>query len=461
MRDLVFVALFLAMLPMAIRFGHIGTMLWAWIAMVAPGLYMFGFAAGLPFNKIVVAVAVLALLVDRQNRPPFYFDTHLKLLVAFLVVALTSYMMALSDRPRVDDLADRLTKTVALCMFMVATVRSRLHIHSLLIAVSMGMGIHGAIEALKYVVTGGGHILIGPQTIGDNNHFGLAILMVLPPLAYLYRYSDALLIRIAFALALLANTIGVIASNSRGALLGLIAMGAYAFLKSRNKLTMIMVLLVLGGIGLAVAPDRWYERMGTISEAREDGSFMGRVAMWKMNTIVALDRPLVGGGFSSMEDPAVFNRYLPQSTSLDWLFTSVTPATVLAAHSIYFQVLGDTGFIGLALFLGLLLMGYRNSQVILRLTKDRPDLQWARDAGLFLRFSLIAYTVSGAALSLAYFEFYYLIITLISITRKHVEGEVTALMPSAFQRLLSPSRATFPGAKVPARSALPQGTGRG
>lgn len=461
MRDLAFVILFLAMLPMAIRFGHIGTMLWAWIAMVAPALYMFGFAAGLPFNKIVVAVAVLALLVDRQNRPPFYFDTHMKLLVAFLAVALTSYMMALSDRPRVDDLADRLTKTVALCFFMVATVRTRLHIHSLLIAVSMGMGIHGAIEALKYVVTAGGHILIGPQTIGDNNHFGLAILMVLPPLAYLYRYSDALIVRAAFALALLANTIGVVASNSRGALLGLVAMGAYAFLKSRNKIAMILVLLVLGGIGLAVAPERWYERMGTITEAREDGSFMGRVAMWKMNTLVALDRPLVGGGFSSMEDPTVFQRYLPQSSSLDWLFPAVTPTVVLAAHSIYFQVLGDTGFIGLALFLCLLLMGYRNSQVILRLTKDRPDLQWARDAGLFLRYSLIAYTVSGAALSLAYFEFYYLVITLLSITRKHVEGVATARMPSAFERLLAPSRATFPGAKVPARSAMPQGTGRG
>ena len=61
------------------------------------------------------------------------------------------------------------------------------------------------------------------------------------------------LLRVAFALATLANVIGVIASNSRGALIGLLAMGGYVFLKSRNKLAMVMVLLVVGSIGLAIA----------------------------------------------------------------------------------------------------------------------------------------------------------------------------------------------------------------
>ncbi len=460
MRDLAFAAMFLAMLPMAVRFGHVGTMLWAWIAMVAPSHYLYGFAAGLPLNKIVVAVAVLALVVDRQNRPAFYVDTHLKLLLAFLTIALISYMFALSDKSRVDDLADRLTKTVALCLFMVATVRSRLQIHSLLIAVSMGMGIHGAIEAAKFTATAGGHVLLGPPTIGDNNHFGLAILMVIPPLAYLFMYSEALIVRVAFALATLANVIGVIASNSRGALIGLLAMGGYVFLKSRNKLAMVMVLLVVGSIGLAIAPDRWYDRMSTISEAREDSSFMGRIGAWKMNTLVALDRPLTGGGFSSMEDPVIFNRYVLQAPSLDWLLTSVRPTVVLAAHSIYFQVLGDTGFIGFALFLALLAMGFRNSSVVSRMVRDRPDLMWARDLALVLRFSLIGYAVSGAALSLAYFEFYYVIITLLSITRRHVESVVTPAVPAGLARTMQAARPSLLGGALPGRPALPQGSAR-
>lgn len=423
MRDIIFTAAFLGMLPAALRFGHVGTMLWAWVAMIAPNQYLYGFARGLPFNKIVVAVAVLALVLDRARRPKFYADTHVKLLLFFLAIGLASYFFGITDTRRGDDLADRLAKAVALCLFVVATVRERLHIHSVLLAICMGMAIHGAIEAAKFLASGGGHILQGPATIGDNNHFGLAILMVIPPLAYLFRYSAAPLVRVALGLALAGNVVGVIASNSRGALIGLIAVGGAMFLRSRNKLRTMIVIIILGGIGLTIAPDRWFDRMSTISSAETDGSFMGRVASWKMNLLVALDRPLLGGGFSAMEDFNAWSIYLREFSALDFIRTGM-PTRPLAAHSIYFQVLGDTGFIGFALFVGLLYLGFRNVRVIARLTKDRPDLEWARDVGRFLRFTLIAYAVSGAALSLAYFEFYYLVLTLISVTRRNVEMAV-------------------------------------
>jgi putative inorganic carbon (HCO3(-)) transporter len=424
MRSLVFTALFLAMLPAALRYAHVATMLWVWIAMVSPTHYIYGFAQQIPFNKLVVAVGVIALAVDRQYRPKLRFDAHMVLLLAFLAVAMISYMFALTRISRVDDLADRLFKVVMLCLFVVATVRTRLQIHSVMIAACMGMGIHGAIEAAKYLASAGGHVLLGPATIGDNNHFGLAILMTIPPLAYLFRYSQALVVKVAFAAAALGNVIGVIASHSRGALIGLVAVGAAVFFKSRNKGVMLLVLAVLAGIVLAIAPERWFDRMGTIDDARADGSFMGRVSSWKMNLLVALDRPLVGGGFSSMEDNWVFSQYLRFFPSLDWLAISPTPTRPLAAHSIYFQVLGDTGFIGLFLFLALLALAFHNTRVIRRLTADREDLQWAHDLSLAVYFSLIGYAVSGAALSLAYFEFYYLLITVAAVTRYHVETEL-------------------------------------
>jgi len=342
-------------------------------------------------------------------------------------------------------------------MFVVATVRTRLQIHSVMIAACMGMGIHGAIEAAKYIASAGGHVLLGPPTIGDNNHFGLAILLVIAPLAYLYRYSQSLLVKAAFALAALANVIGVIATHSRGALIGLIAVGVAAFFKSRNKLAMLLVIAVVGGIGATLAPDRWYERMGTISEAREDGSFMGRVSSWKMNLIVALDRPLTGGGFSSMEDPWVWGQYLRSFPSMDWLVESPTPTQPLAAHSIYFQVLGDTGFIGLILFLALLAMAFRNIQVIRKLTRDREDLQWARDLALALHFSLIGYSVSGAALSLAYFEFYYLLITVAAVTRYHVE---TVLGVAGKAKAASVLRSVHPAFQVGGAAVRPGAANR-
>ncbi len=356
-----------------------------------------------------------------------------------------SYMFALTQTSRVDDLADRLFKIVLLCLFMVATVRTRLQIHSVLIAASMGMGIHGAIEAAKYVVSGGGHVLQGPGTFGDNNHFGLAILMTVPALVYLYRFSQSRLVKVGFALAALANLVGVIASHSRGALIGLVAVGAAAFFKSRNKMVTLLVLAMVAGVVAAVAPDRWYDRMGTIDDAKEDSSFMGRVMSWKMNLLVALDRPLVGGGFSSMEDGSVWSKYVRNFSSLDGLISSPTPVIPLATHSIYLQVLGDTGFIGLLLFLALLAISFRNLYVIGKLTRYREDLHWARDLALALNFSLIAYAVSGGALSMAYFEFYYVLITMAAITRFHVE---TALGVAGKVKAASGLRPVHPAFQV-------------
>ena len=444
MRDLIFVALFLAMLPMALRFGHVATMVWAWVALAGPSQFMFGFASDLSFNKVVAFVAVVAFFVDYKRRPAFYVDSHGVLLLAFLLVGMTSYMFGLSGRTRADDLADRIFKIVVLSMFIVMTIRTRLHIHSLLIAIGLGMGIHGAIEATKFVATGGSHVLVGPMTIGDNNHFGLAILMVLPLLAYLYLYSVSILVRVALALAILANVAAVIASNSRGALIALVVVGFAVFIQSRHKLLAAVVLLILGGVGAALAPDRWYDRMSSIGAAGQDSSFMGRIASWKMNLLVALDRPLTGGGFSAMEDPTVFNLYLPRFSSLDFIPTHV-PTSTAAAHSIYFQVLGDTGFIGFSLFVGLLFVAFRNVRSIQRLSRDREDLRWAADLGRFLRLTLIAYTVGGAALSLAYFELYYIVITLISVTRRHVQDAVRSVAPQGSARLALAPRAALGG----------------
>lgn len=456
MRDLVFTACFVAMLPGALRFTHIGAMLWTWVALIAPNNYLYGFARGLPFNKVVVAVAVVALFIDKARRK-IYYDAHVRLLIAFFAISMVSYMFALSDKSRVDAIADRLFKEVLLCLFIVVAARSRLAIHSVLIAMGMGMSIHGAIEGAKFISAGGGHVLQAPNNIGDNNHFGLAILLVLPTLIYLRQYSVSPFVRLGLAVAIAINVVGVMATNSRGALIGLLAVGFTMFLRSKNKFGIVIVFLIVAGTAAALAPERWYGRMSTIGNAEEDGSFMGRVNSWKLHFMVALDRPLTGGGFSPMEDPAIWAAYLPAVQALDFIPTG-KPSVPLAAHSIYFQTLGDTGFLGFGCFVGMIFVAFANLRRVSKLARDNPELEWAHGLAESMRFSMIAYTVSGAALSMAYFELYYIIITLISVLRKHVEETVIKEIPSgllALQGEAAPSR----GGRSPIRPGLAGGFG--
>ena len=99
---------------------------------------------------------------------------------------------------------------------------------------------------------------------------------------------------------------------------------------------------------------------------------------------------------------------------------------VLAAHSIYFEVLGDTGVIGLFLFLGMLMAWFVNVRQIKRSTRGHPSLVWAYDLASAFERSLIVYGISGAALSAAYFENVYIEATLAGMVAACVKGAISA-----------------------------------
>ena len=150
-------------------------------------------------------------------------------------------------------------------------------------------------------------------------------------------------------------------SYSRGALLAIAAMGAFLWLKSKEKLAIGLALVLVVPVLLLAMPSQWHERMDTIKEYKADASAMGRVNAWHMATNLALDRPL-GGGFQ-IYDAGVFARYAP------------VPEDIHAAHSIYFQVLGEHGFIGLFLYLALGVLTWRTGSWVIKNARLDPELQ--------------------------------------------------------------------------------------
>ena len=421
MRDLAFVLLFACMIPAAMSSAASGVMLWVWISLIAPTAYLFGMARGFSFNKVAAVATFIAILVDKTKKRP-YMDTHVFLLILFLIQCTISNMFSLTDIPRSDDLYDRLSKAIVLSFIMLPIIRDRLRIHGVVLAICLGMGMHGTSEAMKYIVTAGRHELQPPTFFGDNNSFGLAVLMFLPLLAYLTKYLARPIARNVARVGLALNIVAVVATNSRGALVGMAALGLILLVQSKRKFGVLAIMAVIG-LGLVFfTPESWRARMDTINDAQSDSSFMSRVRSWKMNTLVALDRPFVGGGLSAMEDQRVFDIYVGRFSSLDFINTG-DPVGAIAAHSIYFETLGDTGFIGLAIFLGIMVTAFNNLRLIRRKSRGHPELQWAVDLASALQLTIIAYAVSGAALSMAYFEMYYVVTTLISVLRKYVETE--------------------------------------
>jgi probable O-glycosylation ligase (exosortase A-associated) len=138
--------------------------------------------------------------------------------------------------------------------------------------------------------------------------------------------------------------------------------------------------------------------MGTIKTYEEDASALGRINAWWMAFHMAQAR-FFGGGFESFIAPS-FAMYAPE------------PNRVHDAHSIYFEVLGEHGFVGLALLLSLLLLTWLKCSAMRRIVRRTKQNLWAADLAQMLQVSLIAYMVGGAFLGLAYFDYFYHLIAL-------------------------------------------------
>ena len=443
MRAALFLLFYLAMIPAALSAAHVGMMFYIWSSLAAADSFTFGALQQIPLSKIAIAIAVLSILRKPVEQKP-YFDVTYAFLLAFFCQCAISFLFALTDGPQFYHVADRVWKIALLCLLMNPVLRGRLQIHSVVIVLALSMGVQGGMEGLKYLITGGGYKMFPPPHLGDNNTFGLFVLMSVPILMYLFRYTIDPFVRLAIIGGVLVNIVAIIGTGSRGAFVGIVAISLAMVVQSKRRISTLLIIVAVGAAIAWFAPSKVYERLDTIQAASEDLSFLGRVRAWKLNTLVAIDRPFAGGGFSSMEDPVVWLAYLPKFSRMDFLKTDV-PDKPRAAHSIYFQVLGDTGFSGLFLYLGILVSSFLSLRRIRKQTAGIASMEWAYDLAGHLRLTMIAMVVSGAALSAVYFDLPFLVFCLISILGRTVRDELGATNPSTslsvarFRRTHSPA----------------------
>src|SRR5258708_38674129 len=110
-------------------------------------------------------------------------------------------------------------------------------------------------------------------------------------------------------------------------------------------------------------PQQWKDRMSTIQTTDEedlDTSAKGRLNSWMFAWNLAKDRPITGGGFHVFISPA-FLQYAPDPTDLH------------DSHSIYFEMLGEHGFVGLAIFLSLGFCTWLSGRWVIRQARGLPD----------------------------------------------------------------------------------------
>lgn len=414
--------------PLALRNAFAAYLVWGWTAVIVIPYYMYGFMGDLRYNFFFALVTLGLLALGKvQDKGTFTLNRTSALIIVFVLHGSMCAVLAPEGVLNNVSIYIDLLKSITFCLVMFFLVNSRLRLHAMLVVIALGLGFHGFIEGMKTLVSGGGHKVIGlpGSKMTDNNHFGVAIVMALPILLYLFQYSKMRIVRLGFLAALGTTALAVVGSNSRGAFLAMASFGAVLVVTSRRK----VLASVLVGIGvalvLAFSPARWFERIETIGSAGEDASFLGRVEAWNISTAVAMQNPVFGTGFHGGQSLPVWHGVRPSSGWFSAIAPPVQRDAPRAAHSIYFEVMADLGFVGLFLFLALLFNAFRTAWEVRRLANARgASMLWARDMADALGLSCMVYAVGGAGVSLAYFEMFYVVIVLLEVLRQCVLKEL-------------------------------------
>jgi putative inorganic carbon (hco3(-)) transporter len=413
MRDILLTALLVGAIPFVLWRPVVGVFLWVWISVMSPHRLTWGFAQDLRFAYFFAIATIVGIFLSRDpsRRLPMTPVTVVLMMFTLWTCVTTSFAIDLSLS---IEMWERVTKSMLMTFVALYLLHSKQHVQMLIWIVAGSVAFYGIKGGLFSIRAGGEFRVYGPpgSFIEENNALALATIMTIPLLVYAYLQAKNRRLRWALLASMLLCGVSVLGSHSRGGFVAIIVMLAFLWWKSQAKALTGLVLIMLIPLGIGFMPDQWTDRMETIQTYEQDESAMGRINAWETAYNVAVDRPL-GGGFE-MASREVFNQYAPD------------PTVVRAAHSIYFQVLGEHGFLGLALFLLFWFLVWRDASWIQRHSRSRQDLRWAFDLARLVQVAFIGYFVGGAFLSLAYYDVpYYLVVALV-LTRRLVEQAIVA-----------------------------------
>lgn len=406
MRDIVLTAFFVGVLPYAVRFTWIAVLLWTWISIMNPHRLTWGFAYSLPFALAAAIAALISILMNRDKlrmpwSPPVVF---LCLFVAWMCL---TTVFAYNPASSWDQLV-KVLKIQLMTLVAFAALRERKHFELFLWVNALSIGFFGVKGGIFTITTGGGGRVWGPGGfIGGNNEIGLAIVVVIPLLNYLRLVATRKWLRMALLGTMMLCAVAALGTQSRGAFLAIAAMAFVMWLRSPNKVLPAVAIGFFAAALLAFMPASWEERMGTIQNYEEDGSAMGRITTWIMAFRLANHR-FMGGGFD-IYTPEIFARFSP------------APDLVRAAHSIYFQVLGEHGWVGLLLFLLIFFSTFRVASGIRKEAAKRPETLWLHQMAGMCQVALVGYAVGGAFLSLAYFDLPYNLVVVLVVAQRWLQ----------------------------------------
>ncbi len=393
----------LSLLVLGLRAPFVYSLGYLWVDMFTPQYVDPGLMDSLHVS-LVMGVAAFGsyVLLDRRAPPGARAGVVLPVLFA-IWVTLTTFWAAVPDAAW--GKWSWAFKTIAFSAFIPFVFRSRVQIEAAVLVLVLSISAHAMAFGGKTLLGGGGYglrlgLIIINMNLGESSSLAVDCVAILPLIGWLARHSvivPAWRARRLVALGLGGVVVfAALGTYARAGLVALAVYAAFAWWSSKRKL-LLPIVFAVAAVGLvSFMGANWSARMATILDPAHESSASTRLAVWSWTWNYVLQHPL-GGGFEVW-----------QIGVADLVIDGVEVSERSRAfHSSYFEVLGEQGFVGIALFGGMMLTFVFNALRIARRARQIAELAWMSDLAKAMIVSAASYFAGAAFIGVAFQPFHY------------------------------------------------------
>lgn len=270
------------------------------------------------------------------------------------------------------------------------------------------------------------------QLYGNPNDLGAIALLQLSMAVTLLETEPKGWVRWCAVLGVILIPMLILMTQSRGVFLGLLVFVAITLVGQRRRLRLLVRLGVIALLLAAVVPAGVWDRVGTLRHATStttldevdgaEGSARQRYEIWRVAGKIIRDHPVTGVGLGAYKPNHEQYALQPEFNP--------TAQGGRDTHSLYLNVLAETGYPGLLLYLGMVLTVFIAAERTRR--RCRGVLDTAARQLLVLEAGLVAFLAAATFGSLPYLPHFLLHLVLLygmSVLYQRQLGKATTAAP--------------------------------
>lgn len=392
---------------------------YVWIDIVKPQTLAYSIINGAPLALIsVIFTFVLYLTKDRKAVPKFDSIMFLIGFFAFWITVTTTFSF-----PELQVLAWFKWKSsfysLLFALFLPFIFRTRIQLEALLLIIIFSASTIFFSAGIKTALGSGGYgqlAIMGQQNTGlsESSTLAAVCVMLIPLMHYCIKNSlifpQNKLSKLFFLGLIVLALLTVVGTSARTGLIAIIVLAASYILRSKKKLFVVLLMPIVFVIyeNIDLSSTIWGGRMATINTYDADSSALGRIAVWKWTLDFVQENPL-GGGFNAY----LLNRI---ATVNEQGISYYAPGILKgkAFHSVYFELLGEQGYIGFFVYFLIIFLTWMKLYQIKKKFQGVQGFEWLCDLSTHLRDSIVIFLSAGAFIGIGYqpYIFYLIAITM-------------------------------------------------